>query len=241
MGLTGNHGALVTVRGLTRRFRRRAEVVTALDDVSTELYCGELTVAAGPSGSGKTTLLSILAGLERKDSGQIVMYQPLPTDLPPERIGWRHVAFVPQALTLLDELTAAENIEMAALLDPDVETPAGWNTEHVMGVLQIDHLADRYPSNTSGGEQQRTAIGRALRLRPTLLIADEPTGHQDRGRVELVLEVLREHAYNGHAVLLSSHDEEVISAADRVLTLDDGRLVDDQRSRLPASAIRRGA
>jgi ABC-type lipoprotein export system ATPase subunit len=69
---------------------------------------------------------------------------------------------------LLDELTAAENIEMAALLDPTVAVPAGWNTAHVMGVLQIDHIADRYPSNTPGGEQQRTAIGRAMRLRPTL-------------------------------------------------------------------------
>jgi putative ABC transport system ATP-binding protein len=91
--------------------------------------------------------------------------------------------------------------------------------------LEIGHLADRYPSQVSGGEQQRTAIARALRLRPYLLLADEPTGHQDRGRVDLVIGVLRAHAYAGHAVLATSHDQAVIAAADRVLTLADGRLV----------------
>ena len=97
--------------------------------------------------------------------------------------------------------------------------------------LEIAHLADRYPSHTSGGEQQRTALGRALRLRPVLLVGDEPTGHQDRGRVALVLNILRQHAYSGAAVLISSHDEAVISAADRVVTLADGRIVEDYRAR----------
>jgi putative ABC transport system ATP-binding protein len=96
--------------------------------------------------------------------------------------------------------------------------------------LDIAHLADRFPAQTSGGEQQRTAIGRALRLRPDLLLADEPTGHQDRVRIDVVLQVLREHAYAGHAVLVTSHDEAVIAAADRVITLADGRLVNDVRS-----------
>src|SRR5437763_1685062 len=76
----------------------------------------------------------------------------------------------------------------------------------LLDALEIAHLADRYPSLTSGGEQQRTAMAGALRLRPTLLLADEPTGHQDRGRVDLTLAVLRQHAYSGHAVLISSHD-----------------------------------
>jgi putative ABC transport system ATP-binding protein len=208
----------VTVDGLTRRFRRGPETITALDAVSLDLYAGQLTVAAGPSGSGKTTLLSILAGFESIDGGRVTRNGGL---------RWRDVAFVPQALGLLDELTTRENIEIAAVLDG---TPDPEHTDRLMERLEIAHLADRYPSHTSGGEQQRTAIGRALRLRPTLLLADEPTGHQDRGRVDLVLGVLREHAYAGHTVLISSHDEAVISAADRVLTLADGRLVDDHRA-----------
>jgi putative ABC transport system ATP-binding protein len=248
--VAGGGGPLVTVRGLTRRFRRRAETVTALDDVSIELYPGELTVAAGPSGSGKTTLLSILAGLESSDAGEVITHPPLPQGVPLEEIPWRHVAFVPQSLTMLDELTAAENIEMPALLDTKASrtrpegadrgenVPPTWTTEYLMALLEISQLADRYPSMTSGGEQQRTAIGRALRLRPTLLLADEPTGHQDRGRVDLVLGVLRDHAYAGHTVLISSHDEAVISAADRVLTLADGRLIDDRRAHAQPSGYR---
>jgi putative ABC transport system ATP-binding protein len=219
----------VSVENLTRRFKRRAETVYALDTVSLELFPGQLVVAAGPSGSGKTTLLSILAGLEPFDAGRIITYSPLPADVPLGRMRWRDVAFVPQVPTLLDELTTRENIEMPALLkDDDEDLPVdehpGWEPEQLMELLEIEHLAERYPSLTSGGEQQRTAIGRALRLRPRLLLADEPTGHQDRERVELVLGLLRRHAYAGNTVLISSHDQRVIDGADRVLRLRDGKL-----------------
>jgi putative ABC transport system ATP-binding protein len=264
-------GPVVSVHDVVRRFRRGAETVLALDGVSLELYGGELTVAAGPSGSGKTTLLSILAGIERPDAGRVVTHPPLPEGVPPDRLGWRHLAFVPQALALLDELTVAENVELPARLDPTAdddraddgrggagrpgdpggpgrpESPAngrdrrdrGWDraaereraTAELLARLEIEHLADRYPSLTSGGEQQRAAVARALRLRPPLLLGDEPTGHQDRGRIDLLLTVLRQHAYHGAAVLVASHDEEVIAAADRVITLADGRIAADTRSR----------
>jgi ABC-type lipoprotein export system ATPase subunit len=222
-------GPTVQVENLTRRFKRRAETIYALDTVSLELFPGQLIVAAGPSGSGKTTLLSILAGLEPYDAGRITTHPPLPRDVPLGRMRWRDVAFVPQILTLLDELTTRENIEMPALLaDDDEDVPVddtpGWDTDQLMDALEIGHLGDRYPSLTSGGEQQRTAIGRALRLRPRLLLADEPTGHQDRERIDLVLRILRSHAYAGNTVLISSHDERVVAAADRVLRLRDGRL-----------------
>jgi ABC-type lipoprotein export system ATPase subunit len=219
----------VKVENLTRRFKRRAETIYALDTVSLELYPGQLVVAAGPSGSGKTTLLSILAGLEPYDAGRITTHPPLPEGVPLGRMRWRDVSFVPQILTLLDELTTRENIDMPALLTDDdenhpVDEAPGWDTDQLMDALEIKHLADRYPSLTSGGEQQRTAIGRALRLRPRLLLADEPTGHQDQERIDLVLNVLRRHAYAGNTVLISSHDERVIAGADRVLRLRDGRL-----------------
>jgi ABC-type lipoprotein export system ATPase subunit len=222
-------GAVIAVEGLTRRFRRGRETVVALDDVALELFPGELTVAAGPSGSGKTTLLSILAGLDRPDAGQIVTGGALaaPGAHP---LAWRDLAFVPQSLALLDELTVRENVDLPALLDPAAAPPpADWSADQIMELLEITHLADRYPSMVSGGEQQRTAVGRAMRLRPALLLGDEPTGHQDRGRVDLVLGMLRQYAYGGHAVLISSHDEAVIAGADRVVTLADGRIVDDVR------------
>jgi putative ABC transport system ATP-binding protein len=233
--LTGT--PVLSVEGLTRRFRRGAETVTALDTVSLRLHPGEVTVAAGPSGSGKTTLLSILAGLDRQYEGSVVTHPPLPSGVPPHRVPWRDLAFVPQALGLLDELTVAENVDLPARLGPgggrlgrdggraDRDRPV----EALLDLLEIGQLADRYPALTSGGEQQRTAIARALRLRPAVLLCDEPTGHQDRERVDLVLAVLRQHAYAGNAVLLTSHDEAVIAGADRVVRLADGRLVADSR------------
>jgi putative ABC transport system ATP-binding protein len=200
----------VTVSHLTRVFRLGSQTVVALDDVSVEILPGELTVAAGPSGSGKTTLLSFIGGLEAtRDMSQ-----------------WSELAFVPQSLALLDELSVRDNIDLPARLDPSAP---GRDTDALMEAFEIDHLAPRYPTQTSGGEQQRTAIARAMRLNPYVLIGDEPTGHQDRRRVDMVLGLLRQHSYAGNIVLISSHDEAVIDAADRVITLADGRLVDDSR------------
>lgn len=246
----------ISVRGLCRRFHRGPETVVALDDVWFDLEPGELTVAAGPSGSGKTTLLSILAGLERSDSGEIIVGEPLPTTVPVARLTWQHLAFIPQSQALLEELSVRDNVELPARLNPGgsgrpahrrtdrhrsdsrwpepEDDPAGATTPDrtsmLLEALEIAHLADRYPSHTSGGEQQRTAIARALRLAPYVLLGDEPTGHQDRSRVDLVLGILRQHAYAGNVVLISSHDEEVIGSADRVITLADGRITDDVRS-----------
>ncbi len=224
---------VVRVDHVTRRFRRGSEIVTALDDVSVEIFAGELTVAAGPSGSGKTTLLSVIAGIEELDAGAISTGQPLPANVRPADLTWRHLGFVPQSLALLPELTVAENIDLPARLDP--RATGSWPTDELMELLEITHLAHRYPTETSGGEQQRTSTGRALRLRPALLLADEPTGHQDRERIDLVLGMLRRHAYAGHAVLISSHDQAVIAAADRVLTMADGRIVGDTRERADAT------
>jgi ABC-type lipoprotein export system ATPase subunit len=214
----------VIVEGVSRRFRRGAETVTAVDDVSLVLHPGELIVAAGPSGSGKTTLLSIIAGFEVADAGRVRFSPPLPAGADPAALSWRHLAFVPQGLALLDELTVRENVDLPAVLDPDA---AGARTaaDELLDRFEIAHLGDRYPSLTSGGEQQRTAVARALRLHPPLLLADEPTGHQDRERIDLVIGVLRAHAYAGNVVFVSSHDEAVIAAADRVVALADGRVV----------------
>jgi ABC-type lipoprotein export system ATPase subunit len=227
------NGAVLAVEDVTRRYRRGVEVVTALDGVGVGLYPGELTVAAGPSGSGKTTLLSVLAGLEVPDRGRVRTGPPLPPDVPPGDLPWRYLAFLPQSATLLDELTVAENVDLPARLDP--AAGPGWDVDELLDLLEIAHLADRYPSRVSGGEQQRVALARALRLRPAVLLADEPTGQQDRGRVDLVMGVLRRHAYAGNVVLATSHDQAAIRTADRLLGMADGRLVGDSRAPSPTA------
>lgn len=220
---------MISISHVTRRFQRGSETITALDDVSLELHPGELTVAAGASGSGKTTLLSIIAGYERADSGSVTVDGRRSADLP-----WSVLGFIPQSVTLIDELTVAENIDLPARLATGRrrrgrDTDPGLPTQELLTGLEIAHLADRYPDQISGGEQQRAAIGRALRLRPALLVGDEPTGHQDRVRIGLVLDLLSRHAYAGNVVLISSHDEAVLSVADRVIELADGRIVADRR------------
>ncbi|WP_238012499.1 ATP-binding cassette domain-containing protein [Dactylosporangium sp. AC04546] len=209
---------VMATHAVTRRFIRGAERVTALDAISVEIHVGDLTVVAGPSGSGKTTLIGVLAGHEKPDAGTVET-----------RLGkgWHEMSFVPQSLALIEELSIRENVELPALLSGNT----GHSTEELLAMLDIADLADRLPAHVSGGEQQRAALARALRLSPALLLADEPTGHQDPARVRLVLDVLRSHAREGHAVLVSSHDEQVIALADRVLMLHDGRLAADTRNR----------
>jgi putative ABC transport system ATP-binding protein len=226
---------IILIDGVSRSFTLGDSTVEALIDVSARIRPGEVTVIAGPSGSGKTTLLTILAGHETMDAGRITTHPPLPEAAPIEQLNWAYVGYVPQTPALLDELTVTENIELPNRLlsrrvrsGRDKRGPAApegaWDTPTLMDGLQIAHLASRYPTQTSGGEQQRTALARALRLAPPLLIADEPTGHQDRARVHLVLKVLKQYARSGRAVVVASHDDEVLAAADSLIRMADGRL-----------------
>lgn len=217
---------LLRTSGLTRVYRRGTEAVTALAEVSFELDPGELLVLTGPSGSGKTTLLNILAGWEQPDAGEVVWCDPTaaaPTAPP----SWDQLAIAPQRLGLLEELTVAENIELPLRLSA---IPGRWpDPDRLASVLELfglSALAHRMPSETSLGEQQRTAIARALVGTPRLLLADEPTGHQDTAWVEGVLDGLRKAAAAGSTVLIATHDEQIIAQAPRRLTLRDGRLVD---------------
>lgn len=202
--------------GLTKIYRRGDEVVHALDGVSLSLRPGELVGLIGRSGSGKTTLLNVLAGWERPDSGTIARDGgPVP--------GWDRVAVVPQKLGLLDELTVRENVEYPLRLAGRL---AGNDVDELLASLGIDHLDRRYPRETSLGEQQRASVARALARTPVLLLADEPTGHQDAGSARRIFDALRAAAALGTCCLVATHNEEVVPHLDRVLRIADGRLQD---------------
>ncbi|MGE5459139.1 MAG: ABC transporter ATP-binding protein [Solirubrobacterales bacterium] len=209
----------VRVRDLVKTYRRADEVVHAVDRVSFDVSGGEFVGLVGRSGSGKTTLLSIVAAWELPDGGSVERVG-VRTDGPPR---WREVAVVPQNLGLMDELTIRENVAHPATL----EGSAGDHAERVdvlLDALGLSALAHRRPFETSVGEQQRAAVARALLLGPRILVADEPTCHQDRGWTERVLAAIRESCDTGTACIMATHDASARPYLDRTLEMHDGRI-----------------
>jgi ABC-type lipoprotein export system ATPase subunit len=226
--------AVLEVAEVSKSYRRGDEVVHALDRVSLTLGSGELVGLVGRSGSGKTTLLNVVAGWERPDSGTIDRAASA-DDIP----GWGELAVVPQKLGLFDELTVRENLEYPARLTERL-AELGRHVEELMENLAIAHLAGRYPKETSLGEQQRAAVARALVLSPSLVLADEPTGHQDAVSERRVLEAFGRAAADGASCLIATHNVALAPRLDRVLEMADGRLTgsagsDQDSAELPSS------
>jgi ABC-type lipoprotein export system ATPase subunit len=223
--------AIVSARGLDKTYSRGDERVHALRGVGLDLYPGELVALVGPSGSGKSTLLNVLCGWERPDAGSLDFTAAL-ADRPPARLGWDQIALVPQALGLLEDLTIEENVLLPARLTGrlQAETPRG---RALMDAFGIAHLAGRYPRQSSLGEQQRCCAARALLLRPTLVLADEPIAHQDTGWTDVIFTELRDLIRDGSACLVATHNPETWGYADRILTMHDGELAEGAPDPVP--------
>ena len=219
--MTGT-GTVVRARGLAKTYARGDERVHALREVSLDLHPGELVALVGPSGSGKSTLLNVLCGWERADEGRLEWTAQL-ADLPPARLPWGRLAIVPQALGLLEDLTVEENILFPARLTGRLGELRP-RAEQLMGGLGMAHLGARYPTQTSLGEQQRCAASRALLLGPTLLLADEPTAHQDQAWTDAIFTEFRDLLRHGGACLIATHNPQTWGYADRVLAMHDGEL-----------------
>lgn len=201
-----------------RRARATLDQVQALRDINLDVHVGEVVALVGPSGSGKTTLLTILAGWERPDTGSLIIDPELGA-ADPALLNWSKLAIVPQFLGALDDLSVRENVMLPAKL-------AGLPNDAVqlLRTLDLAPVADRYPSETSLGEQQRAVVARALALSPAIILADEPTTHQDSLRAKLVLSALQSAAHYGSAVVIATHDPMVLASADMRVRLQDGNL-----------------
>jgi putative ABC transport system ATP-binding protein len=210
---------LLALREVAKTYRRGPELVHALRGVSFEVRPGEIVGLVGPSGSGKTTVLNVVAGWERPDEGTIEWRTG--GDL--RSLGWRSIAVVPQDLALLEELPVAENLALPMRLDPAL-SPA-MPVDDLVASLGLGDLTERMPNDISLGEQQRVAIARALVAGPELLLADEPSAHQDEVSTKRVLSAIRSAVDRGMAALVSTHSGEVIDALDSVLSIRDGRIV----------------
>jgi putative ABC transport system ATP-binding protein len=217
---------LLELRGVSKRFTRGTEVVTALDDVDLDLEAGEFLALVGPSGSGKSTLLHVAGGLDLPDSGAITLDgRSIAALSSTERaeLRRRHVGFIFQFFHLINTLTVAENVELPLVLDG--VRGNGVVTE-TLARVGLAHRATHLPGELSGGEMQRAAIARALVHQPRLILADEPTGNLDSATAADVMAVLLEQVRDaGAALLMVTHDADLAAAADRIVTLRDGRLV----------------
>ncbi|MGA8039844.1 MAG: ATP-binding cassette domain-containing protein [Acidimicrobiia bacterium] len=204
---------VVALSSIRKTFRRGTSQVVVLDGLAATVMPGEVVIVRGRSGSGKTTLLNILAGWQEPDSGTVEWGVTDPAS-------WDHVAVVPQSLGLLPELTLGENIGLPGRL-ADRPSQIGEVAER----LEIGHLLDRPVGGASLGEQQRAAIGRSLIRQPSLLLADEPSSHQDLARLHLVWRLISEAAAGGTGVIAATHDPDALGYADRILDLTEGRLI----------------
>lgn len=215
---------LVIGRDLCRSYRRGDEVVHALRNVRLDLHPGELVALVGPSGSGKSTLLNVLCGWEHAESGTLTWADEL-GGRAPETFTWSELALVPQALGLLEDLTVRENVLMPARLTGRLREQTA-HADELMERVGITHLAGRYPGQTSLGEQQRCTVVRALLLAPRLLLADEPTAHQDPNWTEVIFTALRDLVGAGSAALVATHNPQTWGYADRILSMHDGALTE---------------
>jgi ABC-type lipoprotein export system ATPase subunit len=211
---------VVSVRRVSKVFPHHAgDVVHAVESVSFDARPGEIVGLVGRSGSGKTTLLNVIAGWERPTEGEVVWTDGADPAAPP----WSDAAVVPQKLGLMEELTVEENIAYPARLAGSLEDREDV-IEELIAELGLGDLRSRYPRETSVGEQQRTAIARALAVPSKVLLADEPTGHQDTASAERVFAGLRRAVDSGTAVVVATHNRDVIKHLDRVLAMADGKL-----------------
>jgi ABC-type lipoprotein export system ATPase subunit len=211
---------VIAARAVSRTYAHGTEEVHAVREASIELAQGEAGVLLGRSGSGKSTLLTLLAGWQRPDSGEI-LWDGRPAET--AALPWAELAYVPQRFGLIPELTVRENVELPARLARRREELAV-RVDELLEQLGLDELAGRVPPETSIGQQQRTALARALVLRPRVLIADEPSSHQDAGWHDAVWQRLSEAAGEGTAWLAATHEEEAAPYASRVWRIAEGVL-----------------
>jgi putative ABC transport system ATP-binding protein len=221
---------LVKISHVVKAYRRGVQTVPVLTDISLDIAEGDFVALMGPSGSGKSTLLNLIAGIDRPDSGELLVGGQDIARLPEAALAdWRaaNVGFIFQFYNLMPVLTAFENVELPLML---TRLTRHERRERVAMVLDMVNMGDRtshYPSELSGGQQQRVAIARALITDPKLIVADEPTGDLDRTSAAEVLAMLqRLNERLGKTIIMVTHDAHAANAAKALVHLEKGELID---------------
>jgi putative ABC transport system ATP-binding protein len=222
----------VQLKEVTKTYRTGPIEVPALRSVSVRIAPGEFVATAGPSGSGKTTLLNIIGGLDRADSGEVLVagrdLQLLSSgQLAALRL--QRIGFVFQTYNLMPVLTALENAEFTLLLQGMPARKRRERVEKLFAEIGLAGLEDRRPAELSGGQQQRVAVARAMVTEPALILADEPTANLDSATAIALLDVMEHlNKTTGTTFIFSTHDPQVMERAHRMIRLRDGRIVSDE-------------
>jgi putative ABC transport system ATP-binding protein len=232
---------VLQVRGLRRTFESDGAPVRALRGVDLVLEASEFVAVMGPSGCGKSTLLNLVAGLDTPSDGDVVIAGESLSGLDENaraRMRRRHIGLVFQFFHLLGDMTAAENVALAAAVAGQPRRHAERRAIELLDLLGLGEQAPLLPAALSGGQRQRLAIARALANEPTLLLADEPTGALDSEGGAEILELFRRLHAEGQTILLVTHDAEVGRAAGRIVRMRDGLLRDATNKPVAASRSR---
>jgi putative ABC transport system ATP-binding protein len=223
---------------LRKAFDVEPVAVRAIRSASLTVEAGEYVAIMGPSGSGKSTLLNLVAGLLTPNAGEVVLAgETLTGRTEDERAALRrvHIGMVFQFFHLLDGMTALENVVIAALIAGVERRTADRRARELLAMLGLADRSGILPAGLSGGQRQRLAIARALANKPTLLLADEPTGALDSEGAAEIMELFERLHRDGQTIVLVTHDESVAAAASRLVTMRDGRIDDGARENARAS------
>ena len=224
---------ILKVEHLKKNYGKGNTLVKALDDISFSVEKGEFVAVVGASGSGKSTLLHLLGGVDKPTSGKIIIdgedvYSLNETNLAIFRR--RQVGLIYQFYNLIPILNVKENMTLPILLDG--KKPDETYLKELIETLGLSNRVNHLPNELSGGQQQRVSIGRALMNRPALLLADEPTGNLDSRASKDIIELLKlSNKKYKQTIIMITHDHDLALNADRIITIDDGKIVSDERVR----------
>jgi len=227
----------IQLQRISRHYSMGLATVRAVDDVSLSINQNEFLALLGPSGSGKSTLLNLIGGLDRPTSGLIFAHGRDVAALSPldlARYRCNTVGMIFQSFNLLPRMTLEENVELPLRLAEIGRSERPARVREALERVGLSHRVGHRPAELSGGEQQRVAIARALVNRPTILLADEPTGNLDSATGEAILALLREQSALGMTIVMVTHERSLAEKfADRLTIMGDGKLVSDSLARRP--------
>lgn len=220
---------ILRVENLTKTYGSGENKIDALKNINLSINKGEFVTIVGASGSGKSTLLHLLGGLDRPTTGKVIIDEKSIYDYNDDELSIfrrRKIGFIFQFFNLIPVLDAEENIELPVILDNEkVEKDY---LDEIITILNLQDRRNHLPSELSGGQQQRVSIGRALINKPSIILADEPTGNLDSKNTRDVIDLLKLTARKfNQTLILITHDPDIAVMSDRVITIEDGKIIRD--------------